>query len=78
MKITLHSTSRIVQVENQDGSSVPGRLWEGETETGIYVQAVITRIAAPRAANLEEFERELRETPAPLDFPNVFPLRMVI
>jgi hypothetical protein len=71
----------MVFVEVRDGDcrcAVPGRVWEGQTASGIYVQCVITRIAAPADADLGQFEKELSEQPAPLAGPQVFPLRMVI
>jgi hypothetical protein len=62
MKITLESTSKVVEL-----SGVPARIWEGTTESGAPVHCYITRIAcdvdddATRAA----FARELQETRAP-------------
>lgn len=76
MKITIESTSRIVQIERQ-GVFMPGRIWEGKTESGIYVQCVITRIAAPSSEDLSQFDRELQEQIDPRR-DDVFPLRMVI
>ena len=74
MNVTLTSTSRIVNVNGVDG-----RVWEGTTESGVAVVAVITRIAAPAGADLAQFERELKETKPPSDMATtVFPLRMVL
>ena len=72
MKITIESTNQMVKV-----NSVPGRIWEGKTESGIYVQCVITRIAAPADEDNAQFRRELEET-CPPQRDNIFPLRMVI
>lgn len=74
MRVTLHSTTRIVEV-----NGVPGRVWEGTTDKGVTVYAVITRIAAASSANLSDFERELQEC-APPTGPSmtVFPTRMVL
>ena len=77
MIVTLESTSQIVIVETPSGS-VEGRVWEGKTASGIAVQCVITRIAASADANLEQFNRELRECRRPLEVHQVFPLRMVV
>jgi hypothetical protein len=80
LKIIIESTQEMTWVENRDGDcrcAVPGRIWEGKTDTGIYVQCVITRIAAPNEADLSQFQRELTEQIAP-QRTNVFPLRMVI
>jgi hypothetical protein len=74
MKVTLQSTSRIVQV-----NGLPGRVWEGTTEGGVRCFAVITRIAAHKDADLIEFERALLEQQPPSDEAlQVFPLRMVL
>lgn len=74
MKITLHNTTRIVNVNGVDG-----RIWEGMTDSGIEVIAVITRIAAPKAADLSQFETELQATAPPSDCATtVFPLRMIL
>jgi hypothetical protein len=81
LKITIESTNQIVMVENREGDcrcAVPGRVWEGKTDTGIYVQCVITRIAAPADADLAQFDRELTEQLRPMSGPQVFPLRMVL
>jgi hypothetical protein len=81
LKIILENTSQMVMVENREGDcrcAVPGRVWEGKTDTGIYVQCVITRIAAPADADQSQFERELSEQPPPVAGPHVFPLRMVL
>jgi hypothetical protein len=74
MKVTLQSTDRIVNVNGVDG-----RVWEGTTDSGIEVIAVVTRIAAPKHADLSQFEAELQETVPPSDrATTVFPLRMVL
>jgi hypothetical protein len=81
VKITLESTTKIVELE-VGGTKVPGRIWEGTTDSGIPVVALITRIAAETADNpdrLELFRRELEECrpPSP-ELEGVFPLRMVL
>lgn len=74
MKITVESTTRIVTV-----NGFPGRVWEGKTESGIEVIVLITRIAAPAAADLSEFDRELRECKPPTDqATRVFPSPMFL
>jgi hypothetical protein len=68
-------------VENREGDcrcAVAGRIWEGKTDTGIYVQCVITSIAAPADADQTQFRTELSEQSPPVAGPQVFPLRMVI
>lgn len=76
MKIIIESTDRMVQIE-KDGALIPARVWEGHTESGIFVQCLVTRIAAPKAENLEQFDRELKECRPP-EITQVFPLRMVL
>src|SRR3990172_7172962 len=60
MKITLESTSHIVNLIN-GGLPVPARIWEGTTESGIPVHCYITRIAAPASYDQNEFLRGLQE-----------------
>jgi hypothetical protein len=76
MKIIIESTDQLVTIE-KDGAQIPGRIWEGYTESGIFVQCLVTRIGAPKQANLEQFDRELKECRPP-EVTNVFPLRMII
>lgn len=74
MKITIESTERTVLV-----NSVPARVWEGKTESGIEVVCLITRIAAPSRRDLSEFDRELKECkPASSMGVEAFPSKMVI
>lgn len=74
MKVTLESTTRIVDVNGHQA-----RVWEGTTESGIHVYALIPRIAAHKDNDLSQFERELQEQrpPSPASF-EVFSPRMVI
>jgi hypothetical protein len=44
VKITIESTTKLVTMEIR-GASVPGRVWQGQTESGVPVQAFVTRIA---------------------------------
>lgn len=79
MKITISSTTKLVQVKTSDGS-VPARVWEGETDSGIPVHCFVTRIAAPKeGADLAQFERELQEHQAPRNADiQAYPLRMIL
>lgn len=79
MKITIESTTQIIELETKDGRGrIPGRLWEGHTDSGIPVQCIVTRIAAPAAEDLTQFERELRECREPETEPQAFSLRMIL
>lgn len=65
MKITIESTSEIIQIASEQGPTIRGRIWEGETDSGIKVSCLITRIAANADQDLSQFERELVETKQP-------------
>lgn len=84
MKITIENTSKIVKLEI-DNASIPARVWQGQTESGIPVQCFITRIAPeipqsdPRVAELTaEFERELQRCADPRPTVAAIPLSMFI
>ena len=78
MKVNLHSTSKIVQLDTASGASMPARVWEGQTENGVPVIAFITRIAAERDADPTEFEAELQQHEPPTPAVQQWPLRMLI
>lgn len=78
MKVTLTSTSHIVEVNGH-----PARVWEGTTESGIPVFALIPRIATRADGPLAQFEAELEAmgTSGPAGSPearNVWPNRLVL
>jgi len=73
VKITIESTSRIV-----NANGIDCRVWEGQTDSGIAIQALIPRIAALRDSDLSQFEAELQEQRAPSAAVEAFPLRMVL
>lgn len=78
MKISIESTSRMVEIRNgRSGHFCEGRIWEGKTESGIPIQCVIVRVATPALERQEEFIAELRERKAP-EQEQAFPLRMVL
>lgn len=82
MKITIKSTTKIVhamsQSQSEQTAGVRCRVWEGETESGIKVQALIPRIAAEAGQDLSQFERELQECEPPSAAVQAFPLRMIL
>lgn len=86
MKITIESTSKLVQFEIQGGpagSVVPARIWEGYTDTGIPVHCYVTRICPsvplPLPADIEaQFARELTEQSPPTEALRAIPLRMIL
>ena len=74
MKITLESTTKIVEVNG----GIKCRVWEGRTDSGIPISALIPRIAAVDDGNLAEFEKELREQKAPSVAIEAWPLRLIL
>ena len=72
MKMTIESTTRVVKANGVDC-----RVWEGVTERGIKVQALIPRVAAMADQDLSQFEAELSETRPPSGAA-YFPLRMIL
>jgi hypothetical protein len=72
MKIELHSTAQIVEL-----NGVHCRVWEGTTAGGIKLTAFIVRVAVERSDDSSEFERELHETTQPRPL-GVWPTRMVL
>ena len=79
MEVTLQSTTRVVDLLTERlGVTIKARVWEGTTESGIKVQALIPRICASSAADLSEFERDLQECEPPREEAPVFPLRMIL
>lgn len=64
MKVTRESTTKIVELVTEKGT-IPARIWEGETESGVKVHAYITRIAVNAGADCSQCESELRECRQP-------------
>lgn len=80
LKITIESTTRVVEVQLHPGAApVPGRIWEGETESGIPVTCLVTRVAVKNGHPTEQFERELQEQrPPSAEAIQAIPLRMIL
>ena len=75
MRITIESTEQIVTVNG----NVPARVWVGETDSGIKVQVMVTRIAVDRDEDRTQFAAELQEHRAPLPVGDrAWPNRMVL
>ncbi len=62
MKIAIESTEVLTTY-----NGAPARLWKGVTEGGVVVHVFVTGIAVPLDADQGAFERELRETAAPIE-----------
>jgi hypothetical protein len=73
MKMTIESTTRIV-----NAGGIDCRVWEGVTERGVRVQALIPRVAALADQDLSQFEAELSEQKPPSAATQAFPLRMIL
>lgn len=87
MKIIIESTDKITSLEIRDGMhgiSMPARIWEGHTESGIPVHCFITRIAPTvedkpeNAGKFREFEAELKEQRKPSVDIAAIPLRLIL
>jgi hypothetical protein len=83
MKITIESTDALVEIQAYEGpnlmGTVPARVWVGKTESGIEVHCLITRIAVSLQDDQAQFEKELKETRAPISgLVEVFPQRMIL
>lgn len=82
MTITIHPTNKIVQLAGADEQTgVPARVWEGKTDTGIYVHCFITRIAVSNDENPavhKMFQEELQETRIPSAAVQAYPNRLVL
>jgi len=77
MKVTLESTSQIVELCTPDGD-VPARIWEGTTEHGVAVIAFITRITPGTDQRNEQFEAELLKQRTPSEAARAIPARLVL
>jgi hypothetical protein len=78
MKIMIESTCRMVTI-CQGREEIPARVWEGETEGGVKVVCLITRIGAHKDQDLAQFQAELEETAVPsAEGEGVFPLRLIL
>lgn len=84
MKVTLENTTKIVDIVI-NGLAVPARVWQGETEDGIPVQAFITRIAPEISKSHPDidrltaaFDRDLKRQANPRPTVEAIPLRFII
>lgn len=77
MKVTLDSTTKIVEL-TLNGQTLPARIWEGHTESGIPCHAYITRIAVHEDLDASQFERELQEHRRATPAIEAIPLRLIL
>jgi len=79
MKITIHSTSKIVTLKPDTLSEgVPARIWEGETENGVKIHCFVTRIACAIDADASQLNNELQECAAPSAEVEAIPNRLIL
>jgi len=78
MKITIQSTTKIVEL-GYGGDTIPARIWEGETESGIKVHCFITRVVtANDETRAAEFRAQLEECWPPSEEIEFYPSRMML
>lgn len=83
MKITIHSTEKIVSLADPGmrGTALKARVWEGVTESGIPVHCFVTRIAPTIPRNdprQSEFQQQLQECQPPTAEIAAYPLKMIL
>jgi hypothetical protein len=77
MKITIESTSRLIEIQTLQGR-VPARIWEGQTDRGIRVACMITRISVRDDEDRAQFDADLEKHREPSAEAMAFPLRLLI
>lgn len=78
MKLTLESTARIVELY---GPVMRGRVWQGETEDGIPVVALIAYVVpelAPDDPRQEQFLLQLEECATPRPMAEAIDMRLIL
>lgn len=67
MRIILNSTAKVVELVDGTAGRVNARVWEGTTDDGVKVVALVCRITPTEdEADLAGFERDLLTTVPPL------------
>jgi len=77
VKASVESTSAIVPVTTSRGG-IQARVWRGVTAGGVAFELLVVRVAVEHGKDAAEFDRDLRETPAPVPTPSAFSLGLVI
>jgi hypothetical protein len=79
MKAKLESTSKVVNLAPSPNShTIPARIWEGVTESGIPFTAFVTRVMVARDQDNRQFETELEETKVSSALVAALPLRLIL
>ena len=74
MKITIHSTSKVITL-----NGLPARIWEGMTDKGIKIHCYVAMVGIDKDEDrVEEFKRDLLEQEAPSAAVEVIPLRVIL
>ena len=77
MKLIIENTTKVVDLE-VNGSRIPARVWEGQTDTGIPVHCFITRVAVHESLDCTQFEKELAEQRKPSFAVQAIPVRLIL
>ena len=77
MKLIIESTTKTVDLV-VNGKTVPARIWEGHTDSGIPVHCYITRVAVHQNHDTAQFAAELRECSTPGSEIQAIPLRLIL
>jgi hypothetical protein len=75
--LTIEPTSRIVDIVTEQGT-IPARVWQGKTDSGIEVAVLVTRVATHRDNDMTEFDRTLLPQPPGAVAVEAFPNRMIL
>lgn len=80
MKITIESTSEVLDIAVPGGGTVPARIWKGFTDGGVPVDCYVTRISPQThdSAHIAQFESELRSCRTPSRELGAVSFRMIL
>jgi hypothetical protein len=76
VKMQLESTSKIVELE--PGEVMRCRIWEGTSEQGTPIVAMVVRVAARSDHDQAELQRDLLSTRPPSAEVAAWPARMIL
>lgn len=81
IELRLRPTDKIVELRSDSGASVPARVWQGETASGIPVHCFVTRVAVDKDRpphEIAEFEQALSVCEPPRAEIVAYPLRLIL
>lgn len=73
MNVTLESTTKIITV-----GGLSARVWEGKSDSGIEVTALIFRLAINNESDSSAFDRELEQCRAPKPDTYLWPDKIIL